>query len=797
MLFKQEKNVFFEKFHHIAPNLIIFCYNAKSEYLHRRVKLKKAICVLMIIAMLVPFAFSGCQMIRGNGSEFCIHFLDYIKQKDYEAAYALIAPSLKNLESNTTPSDTKQISFQEFSDKYTSIFDAVGLTEMEYTTTNVANGTIISSVDYTLTYKTDLAGELTDNYTITAEYHGGWVVMWEPALIFPSMEWGDKLLTGVNYPARGEIFDADGNILAQNIFPLTVYCTPASMTDEEKTALKEAVLAIPEIAAKYPDEETIANVLDKRIFSKQSSANIASFYPDQVADDFVQRVLAVDGLGIDAKSALTTVDLRNYPYGSTLSHILGFASIIQKEEWKEIGDKDNEKYDPFYSKDSWLGYAGLELQYEKQLRGEKGSFAYIQGSNGANRKTLFNIPAKDGQDLHLTIKIDLQKRVEDVVEVVSYTGTVNGAVIVMNPTTGAVEAMYSWPDYDPNDFCRALIDDETWKAMDEDPETPMLNRCIQGLYAPGSTFKVLTGSLGIESGTINWQSEFPSTENIKWDIWYPSSSGGQFSDLGIEKVTRTQNSNRHTPMNLTNSIIDSDNIFFSWVALQMGWDSFLTGMENVGMKEAIPFDLPVRSAQMVKDDKTELTPTLLTMTGYGQGEILVTPLQMASYVSAFRNGGVVYEPYIVDSFWQEGEENHTDYIKVSEHESKIWKRICSEDTANKMAEAMVGVCKSKWDHGGTGKYLGVNSYVIAGKTGTAEVGADKERELAWFIGFRYSNPDGSPIAPEDERLVLVMLELNMNALPDDQYAMLKFWIAQVLLKDDVLTQDAVTDDIMG
>lgn len=757
--------------------------------------MKKTVCILLIIAMLVPLLLSGCQIIRGKGSDFCIHFLDYIKEKNYEDAYNIIAPTVKNLESEVTPSDVEQISFKEFKDKYDAIFDAMELNSMDYSIINISDGTIISSIDYSLTYHTDKAGDLTDVYTITAEYHDGWVVMWEPSLIFPAMEWGDKLLMGINYPARGEIFDANGELVAENISPLTVFCTPNNIAEEKEEEFIAQVLAIPELVKAMTSEELTAEQrIRKLVATNLSSANLASFYPDLVPDDFVDRVLEVEGLGIDSKSALITTELRNYPFGNSLSHIIGFASIIQEEDIKDFKKVGGERYDPFYDGDSWLGYSGIEMQYEKQLRGVKGSYAYIQGKNGANRKTLYNIAAKDGEDIHLTVKMSLQQRVEEVVKTVSYTGTVNGVVLVMNPTTGAVEALYSWPDYDPNSFSRGLISPEAWEEMEDDPAAPMLNRAIQGLYAPGSTFKVLTGSLGIESGTIDWQSEFPDTEVIKWDIWYPSRSGGEFADLGIEKVTRTQNSNRHTPMNLTNSIIDSDNIFFSWIALKMGWDSYLAGMENVGMMEAIPFDLPVRSAQMIKSEETDLTPTLLTMTGYGQGEILVTPLQMASYVAAFRNGGVVYEPYIVDSFWQaEG----TDYNKISEHELKQWKRICSEDTASKMAEAMVGVCKSRYDHGGTGKYLGVNSFIIAGKTGTAEVGQNKENELAWFIGYRHANRDGTPLDPEDERLVLVMLELDMNNLPDDEYSMLKFWIAQVLLKDDILTQNEVTENIMN
>lgn len=757
--------------------------------------MKRAFCLFMVILLLMPLALSGCKVIRGNGSEFCINFLDYIRQKDYEKAYNLLPSAMRaEKSSSTTDKDgvvTNTISLKDFKDKYTAIFDAMELVAMEYSVNNISDGSIVSSVDFTMSYYTDKAGILTDLYTITAEYHGGWQVMWHPNLIFPAMQWGDKLLTGLNYPARGEIFDADGKLLAENISPLTVFITPASLKDDEDRArLRAELLAVPEIAAKFKDAEAL-DILDRRINSKMSSANVISVYPDSVPDDFIDRVLAIDGVGIDKKSALTTTDLRNYPFDNSLCHILGFASIVQKEDLKELKKVGGDRYDPFYDGDSWLGYSGMEMQYELRLRGEKGSFAYIQGSDGSNRKTLYNIPAKDGEDIHLTVKMDLQKRVEEVVKTVSYTGRIDGVCIVMNPLTCAVEALYSWPDYNPNEFSRGLISEEKWEEMENDPKAPMLNRAIQGLYAPGSTFKVLTGSLGIDSGTIGWDTVFPEdTEEIKWDVWYPSRKG-EFMNEGIEKVTRTGNSNRHTPMNLENSIIDSDNIFFSWTALKMGWQKFLQGMKTIGMEEAIPFDLPVQPAQMYADEETELTPTLLTMTGYGQGEILVSPLQMACYVAGFRTGGITHVPYIVGSFWQA---NGTDYTQVESRQIKEWKRICTPDTAARMEQAMIGVCKNRWNHGGTGRYLNVNSFIVAGKTGTAEVGHKKEKEMAWFIGYRRANADGSPLAPEDERLVLVMLEFDMNNLPNE-FSMEKFLIAQMLLKDDSLTETPPTNTI--
>jgi cell division protein FtsI/penicillin-binding protein 2 len=146
---------------------------------------------------------------------------------------------------------------------------------------------------------------------------------------------------------------------------------------------------------------------------------------------------------------------------------------------------------------------------------------------------------------------------------------------------------------------------------------------------------------------------------------------------------------------------------------------------------------------------------------------------------------------VVESIWQaEGQ----DYTETYHHKSgDVWKTICSESNANKIEQMMIGVCALPEDHGGTARYLGIRrTYVIAGKTGTAEVGKEKEKELAWFIGFRQAKKDGTDLKADEERLVLVMLELDMNNLPDE-YSMMKFMIGRVLLKDDDLTKPGQTN----
>ena len=790
--------------------------------------MKNRIRLFILILILLGMAVlpTGCSTSHGNGSEVCRMFIQYIADASYGAAYDLLSPSVKNTTGNDTKPGDPMITAKEFSEKYQQIFTAVGLSDISYVILNESNASITSTVEYEMTFVTKELGTVTNQYKMDAVYEGGrWGVMWTPAQIFPSMQWGDKLLIGINYPKRGEIFDAEGELLVKNLSPVTVFCVPSRIPEDKREIVVKELMSIPILKKNGETQQEFQERIHNAVYSKNSSAVVANLYPDQMDDALEERLLGITGIGVDNSASLTSTRFRAYPYGRSASHLLGFASVMWKEDWKRIdlinkrnnamedivnatlGVYDSESNKVFkveddsvsvYQKDSWLGYAGLEQQYEEQLRGEKGGYAYIQGIDGSNRQTLYNIPAKDGQDLHLSLSIRLQQRVEEVVKTVVYDENISGTVIVMNPRTGAVQAMYSFPDYDAEAFSRGAVGTDAFKAMEEDPKKPMLNRAIQGLYAPGSTFKTLTGTAALETGTLTTESVFPSNEKILIaryksatgsykDVWVVQN--GEYAYTGIEEVARTWSTNRHTPMNMESSIIDSDNIFFSWAALRMGWDKFKNFLTYVGLGERIPFDLPTQPSQIKKPvEESVETYALLAMTGYGQGELLITPLQMASYIAAFRNEGKAPVPYVVESIWQT--ENTVDYVEQYRHEAETWKTICSTTNAQTMTDMMLGVCRL--EHGGTGRYLGVRSYQVAGKTGTAEIGSQKQKELAWFIGFRELHKDGSEVEPENERLVLVMLELDMNNLPDE-YSLMKFKIAQALLKEDTLTEPGTTE----
>ena len=853
-----------------------------------RKPLKRAVAALIIVAMLLPLILTGCGPDRGQGSVVCRQFIQHLSNFEYDAAYQLISPDLQKEEPYQPPKATKaptpgpgetaaptaeptatplptaeptavpadvtdhRMTKTEFRKRYTDIFEAMELTAITSQIISEVNGTLNASVVYRMAYLTKKAGNLIFDFTVNSEYHEGWVVMWDPSLIFPNMEWGDTMLMGTNYPDRGEIFDADGILLAENVSAVTVYCIPSkiqlrdggkAVTDvkelfkaedkdltpdqllekEQYVPFEQAVAAVPEL------EMTEADVRNSLARTFRDFAKLAVLYPDEMNPDLEARLLSIPGVGVDSNNYGT---LRQYPFGTSLAHLLGYAGIIQKEylnhysmengilkenkEWLYVLDENGNKVnDPNYDGDSWLGYAGLEKQYEERLRGVKGSFAYIQGAGGKVKQILYNVPAVDGEDLHLTVKINLQQRAEEVIKNIVYDDSISGTVIVMDPTTGGVQAMVSVPGYDPNDFSRGDLDDEAWAAMEKDPKTPLLNRAIQGLYPPGSTFKPLVAITGLESGNMTLDWDFPEEqEHLRGidTIWNPT-KGKLIPESGVTKVTRTYSTNRRGPMNMKNCMIQSDNIYFAYLGMKIGWDTLKRYLTVMGMGEAVPFDLPTQRSQIKnttpdEDGRvSEETMDLLAMTGYGQGELLLTPLQLATYISAFRNGGTAYAPYVIESIWQE---EGTEYVQVDQHEETVWKDLCATTTAEAIRDMLEGVVeapsnmgknpvtKQNWGGYGTGRFLSVlRTYTCAGKTGTAELAKkqnakDADKELAWFVAFRSRHIDGTELQPKEERLVLVMLEIDMTKQLEE-WTMMKFLIAQVLLKDDTLTESPTTD----
>lgn len=736
-----------------------------------RVKRIAALLTLILAAGLASGALTGCVKPESESRAAMQAFLANIDSGNYEAAYRMLSSDVRyeaeqakrDRELGSTQS-IKTISREQFTSRYTAIFGELGITGLSYQDVSAVEGEIICVYDYTLQYESELIGETEFQFRMTVlREAGSWVIDWSPALLFPEMEWGDTVRVGSVKATRGEIL-ADGQMYAQTVDAVTVFAVPSIIEDHDWFIAQMAGVL-----------DTSADKIKKALDTAYNDFTILKqYYPDQFTDDLESRILAVPGTGVDESNYGT---LRNYPKGDSMAHIIGYVGAISNEELEALtGGILNEKgklCDPdtgepmenaAYNADSQVGKSGLEKQYEKELRGVDGQYVYIAASDGGRKQILYSRPVQNGMDLQLTIDPALQERAEVLLKYTLFGVDTAGAVIVLNPKTGTIEAMASYPSYDLNQFTRG-ISAVDWQALTEQQNAPMFNRISQGRYPPGSIFKPFTAAAALESGAMSKDDTFPSgRESIEDDKWTPSDSG-EFGPWAYATVTRVHLNHRHSPLNMHNGIIDSDNIYFAYAALKTGVEFFPAFMDGLGFNEPPPFDLPVNSAQMKNADRL-WDEGLLAESSYGQGQVLLTPLQAAVEFSAFANGGSIMEPRMIEGIYLT---QGTEYIKTGGRQPAVWKNNAVHAASINTIEPMLTDVIVT----GTGHYLDLTN--VAGKTGTAEIGNDKNREISWFVGYRLN------AGTEDARLALVMLEVPAN---DDNYSRTKFEIAHELLEGE-------------
>ena len=717
-------------------------------------EIRRALAAALLFALILPGTVGCTQAPQRTGQAAIEHFLSCIAAKDYAGAYALLSASVRN---DGEAPKSKRVTEKEFTDKYTNIFDALGITAIEYSNLSVTKGEILCKATFDAVYASEVAGNMENSFSVLAIREGGeWCIEWSPALIFPEMEWGDTVRVGTLSAERGEIL-ADGTLLAATVGTISVYAAPSKVEDE--------ALFIAQVSPLLGmTEEEITKALKKEY---NDVAVLKQYYSDELSDSAAEQLLLVPGVGIDYGNYGVQ---REYPYGSLLAHLIGYVGAVPSSSKEELAaeldalNAGRTEQDGLYTVDSIVGRLGLEKQYEQELRGKDGKLIYIRTAEGTNRRTLYRLDPEDGYDLELTIDTKLQQRLEEVMELVLFGDTTAGAVVVMNPLTGAVQAMSSYPSYDLNLFTRG-ISQKDYSALLNDPAKPLINRATQGLYPPGSTMKAFTGAAALDLGVLDPEYAFDDSQ-IEDDYWTPTEYGAWI----WTPIKRT-----HVkypiggPLNMRKAFIHSDNIYFANAALLIGWEAFEDYMENIGFTERIPFDIGVAQPQLVNED-TEMNYKLLADSGYGQGEILVTPLQLASMFSALANNGNIAVPYVVEGVYRE---NGIKYEVVERHETSLWKENVISAAAIETITPMLKDVVDK-ELNGTGRQLRVKSCVVAAKTGTAEIGNDKSREISWFVGYR------TGVSDEDARLVLVMLEIPAET----KYTTLKFDIARTMLELD-------------
>ena len=452
--------------------------------------------------------------------------------------------------------------------------------------------------------------------------------------------WSRELPIGAD---RGEIYDRNGKVLATNITTTSLVLIPNQIQNKEEVAQKLSEI----LNSDY--EDMLAHV------SKKTS--IERVHPEgrQLSYDIASKI---DELGYDGVY-LVKESKRYYPYGSVLSHVLGYVGI------------DNQ------------GLSGLELTYDDYLTGKNGAIKYFSDGKG-NRLELSEVyeEPQNGINIQLTIDLDIQLAAErELDNIMSKYTPEHALILAMEPDTGEILAMASRPNFDPNNY------------QDYTTETINQNLPIWMTYEPGSTFKIMTLATSLEEQTVN----------LFEDTYYDDGS------VNVDGATiHCWKSGGHGAQTFLEVVENSCNPGFVELGQRLGTNTLMSYITNFGFGSKTGIDLNGESNGILfQVDK--MGPVELATTAFGQG-ISVTPIQQVTAVSAAINGGTLYEPYLVSEML-EPETNSIIYTK----EPVMRRKVISEETSKLVRYALESVVAN-----GSGRSAYIENYRVGGKTGTAQ-----------------------------------------------------------------------------
>lgn len=669
--------------------------NRKKRKRYRRKRRLKNILVLVELAIV---GFGICigiiyyrQKMWNTPEELLKTYMSYIPQQEYGKMYNMV-----NKEASGN------ISRDDFIKRNSAIYEGI---EAENLKINVLEyNKKEKSVTYHTSFETPAGTIDFDNEAFFLKGKKGYEIIWEDSLIFPQLGAEDKVRINFDGAERGEILDRNGNILAGKGIASSVGLVPGKLQNTEQAVeqISDLLKIKPEEVKKKLREKWVKedSFVPVKTIPKVRETELLSVNPDEEVLKEAERqkkLLEIPGIMITDK------EIREYPLGKAASHLTGYVQNVTEEDLKEHKGEG-------YTETSVIGRTGMEALFEKELRGESGCRIYIVDKDGKEKKTIADKTVKHGQDVKLTIDAGLQNEIyEQFQEDKSCTAA-------MNPYTGEVLALVSTPSFDSNDFIRGLAGEE-WKILNESDSKPMYNRFRQS-WCPGSVFKPVTAAVGLESGALNPAEDYGS-EGLRWQ---------RDSTWGEYYVTTL-----HTcePAVLENAMIYSDNIYFAKAALKIGAKELESALNNLGFYEELPFEIKMTKSSYSNTEHIE-TEIQLADSGYGQGQILVNPLHMASIYTAFCNEGNMIKPHLLYK------EDKTAAYWIPEAFSK--------ETANLVLEAMKKVIS---EVEGTGYDAYREDVVLAGKTGTAEIKASTEdtsgTELGWFCVFTAEKTEEKPV----------------------------------------------------
>lgn len=519
-------------------------------------------------------------------------------------------------------------------------------------------------------------------------------------------------------PIRGEITDVNGVVLARNYPAYSLEIIP-NQVEGKISDLIERLRTHVEIS------ETDLKRFEKFRADSRAYEKVPlkmKLTPDE-ASELAAKLYQFKGVEINART------FREYPFGQLTGHFLGYIGRISDKDEEKL--KENNRLSA-YRGTTHIGKSGLEAFYEEQLHGVPGYQEVEKDAAGNVIRIIRSEPPQTGQTLRLSMDIRVQQ------EAMRLMGRKRGALVAIDPQTGGILAFVSNPGFDPNIFIDG-IDSESWKALNENWERPLINRVTQGLYPPGSTFKPFMGMALLESGKINQQSVVPAP--------------GAWSIPGTSHLFRDSVRSGHGSANLSKAIQVSSDTFFYRLGFELGIEKTAPLLAEFGLGQKTGIDLPneykgvlptpewkAKRFEKLPENRRRWNIAEMVPVSIGQGYNTYTPLQMAHATAILANNGTVFRPHLVKELLDHENQQKTLIEPKPERTLPF-----QQSNFNYIKHAMQRVLQP----GGTAYKIGGGlRYSMGGKTGTAQVVQiaqgktynaaalrEQHRDHAWFISF--------------------------------------------------------------
>ena len=656
---------------------------------------KIIILILLIGAILCIFTSCAGHSYDGTATAYLNAFTRF----DYKKMYDLLTPGSQSL-----------ADYEEFVNYHKKVYDLLKIQTVSVERGETVDNGTSRSYNYTATFVSSEYGEFSYDMQFEVQKKTKfYLVSWSPANVVPEMNWNDRVYSSTTKGKRGEIFDRDGRVLVKNDYAITVYGIKEKFNDN-------LVLACNEVA-KILNTDAQA-VYDKFSKSYGDTGIFATMFKGELTKEQEDALLQIENVKVNRDSI---TPIRYYPYGDALAQTLGYSTPITDED----REKDMYKY---LAEGTRIGRSGLELQYDEYLQAKDGLQIYLLSDDSKRKTVLYERTAQDGYDLKLTVDVLIQKNITSYMNE-KFANHTTGTATIIEPTTGAVVSMVSYPSYNANIY--AYDKATNYGDLFTSSLTPLLNRNVQGTYPPGSIFKSIMASIGLDTGAVTTSTVFPYENEIQYytyekDRWRPK--GSNWSHYIVRESF--PNAGNKGKLDMNRGLIWSDNIYFGWLGMKVGKDKMIQYANKLGIGDAFNFDLPVKRSQLATDLTILNNQKLLADTGFGQAQVLFTPLQLCSTFSMFGNNGTIMQPYLVESICTTDENGNLVSVKTTE--AKVFKEPFGPGVISQVRSIL-----EKTATQGTGK-SGVRGHTstmrIAAKTGTAQTGTTSTGIVGWYAG---------------------------------------------------------------